>query len=254
MLKHLTSILLFAAAMAVQAKNFHVTLSDNLLVLDEQNRSATIDLVNMSEDPMEFQMTVKNEFEGMGPDGIPLVRWAPAKALVPANQSVAMRVASRLRPDLPPGEYEFRVGAQSTPQRPPVQFIPSNDPKEPAAMSVMVPVMPTLPITVYLRHKIDKPTVEVGPFVPTPNDPDSAGYFPLLKKMPSVSFVGVGQAIRANDQTEVVSRRIHITPRQAQGRFVLPRGKALEQGGGPYCLRVWDSYPGRSKYDRESCS
>lgn len=240
----------------VRAQSFRVTLSDNLLVLDSQNRSSTVDMVNMSEDPMEFTMTVKNEFNGIGTDGIPLVRWQPARAMVPANQSVALRVASRLRADLPAGEYEFRVAAQAISQRSPITLIPSKDPDEPASMSLVAPLMPSLPITVYLRHNIDKPSVVVMPFVATPEDRTYVGYYPLVKKYPAVSFVGVGQAVRKDTQAEVLGRRIHLFPHHAQGRFSLPRaGKLATESlaGDALCLRVWDQYPARGKPTQELC-
>lgn len=240
----------------VHAQSFRVTLSDNLLVLDSQNRSATVDMVNMSEDPMEFSMTVKNEYNGIGADGIPLVRWQPARAMVPASQSVALRVASRLRPDLPAGEYEFRVAAQAVSQRSPISLLPSQNADEPTVMSLVAPLMPSLPITVYLRHNIDKPSVLVMPFVATPEDRDNIGYFPLVKKQPAVSFVGVGQAVRKDNQAEVLGRRIHLTPRQAEGRFSLPRTvKPADPAltGDALCLRIWDQYPGRGKPAQELC-
>lgn len=243
-------------AQGIQAQVVRVTLSDTLLVLDNQYRSSTVDMVNMSEDPVEFTMTVTNDFNGIGTDSIPLVRWQPARAVVPAGQSVAFRVASRLRADLPPGEYEFRVAAQSVTQRPAVSLIPSDTPDAPPALSLTGLVMPALPITVYLRHNVDKPSVTVMPFVPTPEDRDAVGYFPLIKKDPAVSFVGIGQVVLKDTQAEVVGRRIHLIPRQAEGRFSLPRaGKPIGEAiaANTICLRLWSEYPARSKHTQELC-
>lgn len=253
------AIFFFSSALysqGIQAQNVRVTLSDTLLVLDSQYRSSSVDMVNMSEDPVEFTMTVTNDFNGIGADGIPLVRWQPAQAVVPGGQSVAFRVASRLRADLPAGEYEFRVAAQSVSQKPPVTLIPSDTPDGPPSMSFTALVMPALPITVYLRHNIDKPSVTVLPFVPTPDDHDFLGYFPLIKKNPAVSFVGIGQAVLKDTQAEVIGRRIHLTPRQAEGRFSLPRaGKPVGQtvAANTLCLRLWTEYPARSKHTQELC-
>jgi hypothetical protein len=250
------SIVLVLYPHSIHAQNFRVTLSDNLLVLDNQNRSSTVDMVNMSDDPMEFTMTVANEFNGIGADGIPLVRWQPARAMVPTGQSVALRVASRLRADLPAGEYEFRVGAKSITQRPPITLIPSDTPGGEPGMSMIGIVMPELPITVYLRHNIDKPSVQVRPFVSTPDDLVYSGYFPLVKKDPAVSFVGIGQIVRKDTQAEVVSSRIHLTPRQAEGRFNLPRSAKPGMAsivGNATCLRIWSEYPARSKHTQELC-
>jgi len=255
---HLAIFFFFLAfsAQGIQAQVVRVTLSDTLLVLDNQYRSSTVDMVNMSEDPVEFTMSVTNDFNGIGADGIPLVRWQPARAVVPAAQSVAFRVASRLRADLPAGEYEFRVAAQSVSQKPPVTLIPSDTPDAPPSLSLTGLVMPALPITVYLRHNIDKPSVTVMPFVPTPDDRDSVGYFPLIKKDPAVSFVGIGQVVRKDTQAEVIGRRIHLTPRQAEGRFSLPRaGQPIGEAvaAGTICLRLWSEYPARSKHTQELC-
>jgi len=241
---------------AIQAQDFRVTLSDTLLVLDNQYRSSSVDMVNMSEDPMEFTMTVVNDFNGIGADKIPLVRWQPARAVVPGGQSVAFRVASRLRADLPAGEYEFRVGAKSVTQRPPVTLIPPDTPGGEPSLAVMGLVMPELPITVYLRHNIDKPSVTVMPFVSTPNDLAYSGYFPLVKKDPAVSFVGIGQLVRKDTQAEVIASRIHLSPRQAEGRFNLPRSNkpgAEPIASNAICLRLWNEYPARSKHTQELC-
>jgi hypothetical protein len=253
MIRTLVGLFALCLAAGAQAQEYRVTLSDNLLVLDDQNRSATIDMVNFSEDPMDFSMKVHNEFNGAAPDGTPLVRWNPARALVPASQSVAMRLASRTRPDLPAGEYEFRVGAKATVQRSPVTLIPSNDPAVPPSLSISVPLMPELPVTVYLRHGIDKPMVDVKPFVLTPADPQWVGYFPLVKRAPAISFVGVGQAIRQDTQADLRTSRIHILPRNPEGRFPIPRGAAPSEAAGAYCLRIWDKYPGKGAPTQEWC-
>jgi len=68
--------------------------------------------------------------------------------------------------------------------------------------------------------------------------------------------VGVGQAVRKDNQAEVLGRRIHLTPRQAEGRFSLPRSSktaAEALAGDALCLRVWDQYPARGKPTLELC-
>ena len=231
---------------------FRVTLSDDVIVLDEHSRSGSIDLVNLGEDPMEFTLKVDDEAKGAAPDGTPLIRWTPTRSLVPANRSVAMRVAARPPANLAPGEYIFRVNVTASVQRP--KMTPGAEEKEAEkGIAVTIPVVPVLPVTVYVRHKIETPMIDAKPLVLTPEDKKIAGYFPVTKRMPGVSFVGQIQLVEQGSGKVVNQGRLVLAPATDTSKVSMPLGKIPLEKGARYCLRVWDHFPGEGAPKLEVC-
>jgi len=231
---------------------FRVTLSDDVIVLDEHTRSGSIDLVNLGADPMEFTLKVDDEAKGAAPDGTPLIRWTPTRSLVPANRSVAMRVAARPPANLPPGEYVFRVGVTASVQRP--KMAPGEEEKAAEkGIAVTIPVVPILPVTVYVRHKIETPMIDVKPLILTPEDKKIAGYFPVTKRMPGVSFVGQIQLVEQSSGKVVSRGRLVLAPAKNSSQVSMPRGETPMIKGARYCLRVWDHFPGEGDPKLEVC-
>lgn len=226
-----------------------VALSDNLLVLNSQTRSSMFELVNLGSEPTEFRLTTDKLLLGTKEDASKIIRWAPARALVPANRTIPVRVSARPTPGLAAGEYIFRVGvtaeAQPVPRRP-----RSGDTAEapPDGIAVTIPLVPTLPVTVYMRHQIEAPMIDVEPLVLTPDDKEIMGYFPVTKRNPAYSFVGQVLVLEKSTGQRINSGRLHL--RQGgtgSSRVSMPRGQTPLQAAAQYCLQVWDHFPGKGE-------
>lgn len=235
-------------ASAAQAQ-VSVALSDNLLVLDSQTRSSMFELVNLGSEPTEFRLETDKLLLGTKEDASTIIRWAPARALVPANRTVPVRVAARPTPGLAAGEYIFRVGvtaeAKPVPRRP-----RPGDPAEapPDGIAVTIPIVPTLPVTVYLRHNIEAPMIDIEPLVLTPDDKEVMGYFPVTKRNPAYSFVGQVLVLDKATGQRINSGRLHLRQGGSAGsRVNMPRAQTPLQAGAQYCLQVWDHFPGKGE-------
>lgn len=230
-----------------------VALSDNIVILDSHARSGMIELVNLGGDPTEFRLKVDESLLGTSTDASTVLRWAPARSQVPAHQTRPVRISARPTPELAPGEYIFRVGV--TAEAKPVARRPRADDVEAPAdgIAVTIPIVPTLPITIYLRHNIEPPMLEVEPLVLTPEDEQVMGYFPVKKKNPAYSFVGKVQVVQAGTDKVINSGRLHIKPGKPGSRVNMPRSKVPLEAGARYCVRVWDEFPGQGPALVESC-
>jgi hypothetical protein len=235
-----------------RAEGFRVTLSDDVVVLDDKQKWGSIDLVNLGADPMEFTLTVDATASGTARDGTSLIRWAPSKALAPANRSVTMRVSARPPADLPPGEYVFRVGVTAAVQHPP-RTLPGEGTDQVQGIAATIPVVPILPVTVYLRHKIEAPMIDAKPLVFTPEDPKYFGYFPVTKRTPGVSFVGQIQLVEQGSGAIISKGRLILSPAQDTSNVRMPRGDTPVKDGARYCLRIWDHFPGKGGPTQEVC-
>jgi hypothetical protein len=238
------AVLLTPAAFAQEAGTISVAISDNLIVINAQQRSGQIDLVNGSDDPMEFTVFPMSEDAGIVNSAAPILRWAPERSVAPAHRSQAFRVAARPTPELEPGEYAFQFGVRAQLQRDQQPVIVEEDSEEPAPLiAAIVPVVPVLPVTVYIRHKIDTPRVDIQPLVLTPDNPDSLGYFTAIKQHPGRSFVGTIQIVEKSTGTELSRGRLHLAQSGSEAKVNMPREFFLAEKGADYCLRIWDHFP-----------
>lgn len=243
---------------ALQAQTVSLSLSDNLVVLTDQQRSAALELVNLGDDLLEFNLTASEQANGKLRDGTTIIRWAPERALVQPHRAVPMRVSSRVLPDMPPGEYVFKAFVKTTPheaeKRAPTQEKPGEAMS--SSLSVSVAVSPSLPITVYVRHKIPPNMLEASAFVTTPEDARYIGYFPVKKRVPLQSFVGRVQAIDKLTSAVLNEGRLHLPPSDAiidTNNVRIMRTADNSKTTGPYCLRVWDTFPASGPPVQEFC-
>jgi hypothetical protein len=230
-----------------------VALSDNLVILDSKARSGMIELINLGADPTEFRLKVDESLLGTPTDASSMLRWAPARSQVPAHQTRPVRISARPTPELAPGEYIFRVGV--TCEAKPVLRKPKAGGEEIVedGIAVTIPIVPTLPITVYLRHDIEPPMLEVESLVLTPEDTAVMGYFPVRKKNPEYSFVGQVQVVEEQSKKIINSGRLHLSPGKPGSRVNMPRPETPLVEGTRYCVRVWDHFPGEGEPLVESC-
>ena len=233
-----------------------VAISDNVVILDSLCRSGVIELVNLGDEPTEFRLSVDESLVGTPTDASTMLRWAPRRALVPAHQTRPVRIAARPTPQLPPGEYVFRVGvtAEVKPvarKRRAGNFGEIEVP--PDAIAVTIPIVPTLPVTVYLRHEITPPMIDIQPLVLTPDDERVMGYFPVRKRNPEYSFVGQVQVVEAASGELINSGRLHLKPGNPGSRVNMPRAKVPLKAGSRYCVLVWDHFPGEGEPTALSC-
>ncbi|WP_404400535.1 hypothetical protein LG288_11095 [Idiomarina seosinensis] len=241
-------------AAQAQQSGVSVALSDNLIVLEQRSRSGTIELVNLASDPTEFRISILGVTDSEV-DGSDLIRWAPQRALAPANRTLPFRVSARPPGDLPAGEYLIRVGVTAEVQAPPPIPRDDDDTEEPeAAIAVVVPIVPTLPVTVYYRHGIETPMVDAKPLVETPDDEKFIGYFPVVKQQPNYSFVGTVQVIEKTTGTLINRGRLHLRQSTEQSNVRMPRGEQNMIENGVYCLQIWDHWPGEGAPTKEVCS
>jgi len=246
-------LILLAMASKVQG-DISVALSDNLIILDSKSRSGMIEVVNLGDEPTEFRLKVDETLLGTPNDASSMLRWAPARTLVPAHQTRPVRVAARPTPELAPGEYIFRVGVTAEAKPVARKPKPGEDIEAPPdGLAVTVPIVPTLPVTVYLRHDIPPPALEVEPLVLTPGDEDVLGYFPVRKHNPAHSFVGQVQVAEMGTGKIANSGRLHIAQGKPGSRVNMPRGKVQVDNTATYCVRVWDHFPGEGPPQVESC-
>ena len=229
---------------AQEAGAVSVAISDNLIVIDADQRSGQIDLVNGSDDPMEFTVYPMSEGAGIVKSAEPILRWAPERSVAPAHRSQAFRVAARPTPELEPGEYAFQFGVRAELQRDQAPIIMQEDGKEPDPLiAAIVPVVPVLPVTVYIRHKIETPRVDIQPLVLTPDNPESLGYFTAVKQQPGRSFVGTIQIVEKSTGTELSKGRLHLAQAGSEAKVNMPREFFLAEKASDYCVRVWDKFP-----------
>jgi len=260
MIRCLTTTVAFAILSAPSAKaqersRVTVSISDNMILLDATSRSGQVDLVNGSDDPMEFTVLPVLENAGIVNSAGPVLRWAPERSVAPAHRSQAFRVAARPTPELAPGEYayQFKVRAQIQRNAPDI-LVKTDEVSQETVISGFVPVVPLLPVTVYLRYKIEAPRVDLRPLTLSPDDPESLGYFVAVKQHPDRSFVGTIQVIDKESGAELSSGRLHLGQEGSQARVGMPRGLFPVGKGGSYCLRVWDHFPSKGEPYASVCS
>lgn len=236
---------LFAPSIAAQELGgITVSISDNIIVINAGVRSGQIDLVNGSDDPVEFTVYPMTEGSGIVNSAEPVLRWAPERSLAPAHRSQAFRVAARPTPELAPGEYAYRFGVRAQIQSDaPDILVETDDATKDQLITASVPVVPVLPVTVYVRHQIEAPRVDLRPLTLTPDDPDSLGYFLAVKQHPERSFVGTIQVADNETGLELSRGRLHLGQTGSEAKVGMPREFFPAEKVANYCLRVWDSFP-----------
>ena len=226
-------------------KGLSVALSDNVLVLNDTDRSASLELVNLgSLQSVKMVMNAKTQ------DGSEFIRWAPQRAKVPANQTMPMRISARQLDKLPPGEYMLKLNVSALTR--PVPEARAADKAQ--GVAVTIPIMPVLPVTVYLRHGIDTPGIRAQKLVYTPKDREYLGYFPVTKTVPGQSFVGQIQVINQATGDVLSSGRLHLRPTTNESVVRMPRGKFTAGAAGTYCLKIWDHFPAKGNPIQEQCN
>jgi len=249
------AILLFSSGKAFAQSGVSVALSDNLIVLDKRSRSGSVELVNLASDPTEFTMSVLSVKDSKL-NGESLLRWAPRRTVAPANRTVPFRVSARVPKDLAPGEYLIRVGVTAKVQSPPPipQEYENEDGEIEMGLAAVVPIVPTLPITVYYRHNIEEPTITLSPLVLTPNSSDSVGYFPVVKNQPEYSFVGSVRIIEKNSKKVINQGRLHLGQGISKSNVYMPRGDELTSASNSYCLQLWNVWPAEGAPIQQVCN
>ena len=240
------SFLAFALSLApflsVQAQ-VSVAFSDNIIVLDDKSRSGAFELVNLGSDPTEFRLSINDKLVGTPNDASKIIRWSPARSLVSGNRTTAVRISARPTPQLAANEYIFELGVTAEVQ--PLPKTPKAGEEEaPAdALAMKIPVVPTLPVTVYLRHQMEAPKIDAQPLQLTPNDKEMMGYFPVKKRNKDHSFVGQVEVIEKASGKKIISGRLHLKQGTESTKVNMPRGDVPLAAGAVYCLRIWDSFP-----------
>ncbi|WP_353209292.1 hypothetical protein [Sphingorhabdus sp.] len=226
-----------------------------MIILDTNTRSGQIDLINGSDDPMEFTVIPMLENAGIVNSAAPVLRWAPERSVAPAHRSQGFRVAARPTPELAPGEYAYRFQVRAQIQRKtPDILVETDETTQQSVISGFVPVVPLLPVTVYLRYKIEAPRVDVLPLTLTPDDPDSLGYFIAVKRYPDRSFVGTIKVVNADTGVELSSGRLHLGQEGPEARVTMPRGIWPTGKNANFCLKVWAQFPAQGEPYANSCS
>ncbi len=258
----LASAVMFAALSAPSANaqergSMTVAISDNMIVIDANARSGQIDLVNGGDEPVEFTVLP-------APDGSttaivnsagPVLRWAPERSVAPAHRSQAFRVAARPTPELAPGEYAYQFLVRSKLQSiVPDLLVQTDAATQETVITGVVPLVPILPVTVYVRYGIEAPRVDVRPLTLTPDDPESLGYFMAVKQHPDRSFVGTIQVVDAETGEELSRGRLHLGQQGEQAKVTMPRGIFPTGKAANFCLRVWDQFPSQGEPYASSCS
>lgn len=247
----------FALACALwmpsQAWAISVSISDNVVVLNSRERSGEIELLSMTPSPVEFDITPGSLPEGVL-DGRDYLRWSPPRTLVPANRSVPLRMVFRPPAELAPGEYVVRLNVKSRQ----VDFQPSfeTDPNADTenAIAIGVSIQPVLPVTVYIRHQVDSPELNIGRFEPAIGDARSHGHFMVSKAPDAISFVGTVALMGAQSGTTLTSGRLRMGQTVDEMRIRVPRREEEAELTEAVCLHIWPSFPARGAPAQRVCS
>lgn len=248
-------LLFFAVLQGVGAQGVSVSLSDNLIVLDDKRRSGSIDLVNLGEDPMEFSVTPAKDASIVVKSAEPILRWSPQRTVAAAHRSVSLRVLARPPANLPAGEYAFQFNVTATVQRPQgnTRVIEEGKAARDQLIAVSAPVVPVLPVLVYVRHGMPTPLVDIEPLTLTPDDKDNLGYFRVVKRTPDVGFVGQIQVVERDSGTVLSSGRLHVGQQGADAKVTMPRLFFPAERASLFCLKLWSQFPGEGEPYAQLC-
>ena len=233
-----------------------VSISDNVVILDNRSRSAQIELLSMTPSAVEFDIESRSLPDGVK-DGREYLRWAPERAIVPANRSRPLRMVFRPTADLPPGEYIVRLAVHSREVDYQPEFGSDADEDGEAAengLAVGVAIQPVLPVTVYIRHQVDSPRISVEEFVPSPADADSHGFFTVRKPADAISFVGTVALVDGDSSERITSGRLRMGQTVTEQQVRVPRREGEGALRGPVCLHLWSEFPPRDAPDQKVCN
>ena len=251
----LLGLLFFAVLQGASAQGISVSLSDNLIVIDDKRRSGSIDLVNLGEDPMEFSISPAKDAISVVNSAEPMLRWSPQRTVAPAHRSISLRVLARPAPDLPAGEYAFQFNVTATVQRPesPIKLLEEGKAAQDQLIAVSTPVVPVLPVTVYVRHRMATSLVDIEPLTLTPEDKDSLGYFRVVKRTPDTGFVGQIQVVERDSGKVLSSGRLHVGQKGADAKVTMPRLFFPAERASLFCLKLWSQFPGEGEPYAQLC-
>jgi len=136
-----------------------LVLNPQRIVLEERERSASLDLLNTSNETGRYQIyfehkimkadgsivTIENPEEG-GPYAGDMIRYSPRRVDIPANKSQTIRLAVRRPKNLPDGEYLSHLVLKQIPN-----IIPSNieaDSDNPTEKKLSLSVQPILKLAI----------------------------------------------------------------------------------------------------------
>ncbi|WP_155985609.1 hypothetical protein [Thioalkalivibrio sp. AKL12] len=250
-----TTGLLAGLLLTGPAHAISVSLSDNVVVLDNRQRSGEIELLSMTPSPVEFEVEAMTVPEGIQ-DGSDYLRWSPARTLVPANRASPLRMVFRPPADLPPGEYVVRLAVKSRQVdfQPSFQQGPDDEVPPQDGLAIGVAIQPVLPVTVYIRHQVDSPALTIGTFEPAADDEGSHGQFMVRKAPEAVSFVGTVALVGQRSGETLTSGRLRMGQTATERRIRVPRREGEEALGEPVCLHIWPSFPARGALEQRVCS
>lgn len=236
----------------VIAHAISVSVTDSVVVLDERSRSGQIDLLSMTPSPVEFEVR-PDDLPDKVNDGQDYLRWAPERTVVPANRSRPLRMVFRPPADLPAGEYIVRLAVQSREVDYEPDFGDSDSEEGDEGLSVGVALQPVLPVTVYIRHNVDSPSLSVGEFTPSTDDADTHGYFTVSKPPEAISYIGTVALVSASSGERYTSGRLRMGNTVDEQRVRVPRidgDKGLEES---ICLQLWPEFPARGEPEQTVC-
>ena len=242
---------LLAPAAAVQA--ISVSISDNIMVLSDRQRSGQIDLLSMTPSPVEFTVSAA-DLPAAILDGRDYVRWSPTRVSIPGNRSSPLRLVFRPPADLAPGEYVVRLQVQSRE----VNYQPgvslSDGTAREGNLGVSVALQPVLPVTVYLRHQIASPLLNIAAFDASSADPGSHGHFMARKAPSAISFLGTVALVGERSGRTLSSGRLRMGQTVDELRIRVPRGSNEAPLDESVCLHLWPQYPGEGAPEQIVCS
>ncbi|KAF0283588.1 hypothetical protein BA898_03440 [Spiribacter roseus] len=209
-------------------------------------------MLSMTPSPVEFEVTPRNVPDDIE-DGRDYLRWAPTRTVVPANRSRPLRMVFRPPADLPAGEYIVRLAVQSREVDYEPDFGDSESEEGDQGLSVGVALQPVLPVTVYIRHNVDSPSLSVGEFTPSTDDADTHGYFTVSKPPEAISYIGTVALVGASSGERYTSGRLRMGNTVDEQRVRVPRidgDTGLEES---ICLQLWPEFPARGEPEQTVC-
>lgn len=226
-----------------------VTISDNVVILDEKRKSGSIDLVNLGSDPVEFSVSALDD--NRTASGEELIRWAPSRVLVPANRSARLRIMARNTASISGDEQLFRLGITAAVQQATRPINQTEDTTD--AVAVTVPVIPTLPLFVYVRNNNIENLIRLESFVTTPDHERFAGYFPISKSAANRSFVGQVKVINKATNEILSEGRVHLPQGTEKSLVQVLRIETNSITPITHCIQLWDQYPGQGNPSQTVC-
>jgi len=243
---------------AALAQKVAVAVSDNVAIIPGGRTSAVIDLINLENAAVRFDIKLDLDPTGKARTDPTLhpalnkhLRFSPERILVPGNETRPLRVAFRAPADLPPGEY--RMWFHVTPEPLPDENAGKAIQEVEGGLAVSVAITPVIPIAVYVRHKIPHPTARMEKLEITPADDKSQARVLVRKTVPDISYVGTLAVLNATNGEMVLQGRAHITADKPEAYVQVPRHLPTLPSGTPLCARLWHTAPPSGPPDQDEC-